>query len=200
MTVGRLRERRKVETRQLIIEAALDLFEQQGYEQTTVDDIAAATGISARTFFRYFESKLAVLTDKHGPEHEADHRALVDAIVARPSSESPLQALRAVLGDDLVAHFAEEGNVDLRRLRLVLADAQLRMVVRDQFDEHRSELTQAFATRLGVPEDALAPRVLSAACIEAIWIVFDRWAAAGAELDQLPEMLNDALDTLISLG
>ena len=67
MPGGTLRERQRVETRDVILDTALDLIEAKGFEHTTVEDIAAAAGISSRTFFRYFESKNSLLfdDDKH---------------------------------------------------------------------------------------------------------------------------------------
>jgi AcrR family transcriptional regulator len=56
-----LRERKRRQTRQQLISAAMRLFEEKGYEQTTVAEIAAATGVSTKTFFNYFASKDEVL-------------------------------------------------------------------------------------------------------------------------------------------
>ncbi|WP_051814937.1 TetR/AcrR family transcriptional regulator [Streptomyces iakyrus] len=52
-----LRQRKKMRTRQALIEGALRLFAEKGYEQTTVAEIAASADIATRTFFSYFDSK-----------------------------------------------------------------------------------------------------------------------------------------------
>ncbi|MEU6304718.1 TetR family transcriptional regulator [Streptomyces chartreusis] len=85
-----LRERKKQRTRDSLLRTALELFTSQGYEHTTVDDIAAAVDVSQRTFFRYFAGKeeaalaLQDMTVAH----------FLDAVRARPSHEPPMEALR----------------------------------------------------------------------------------------------------------
>ncbi|MFC5216780.1 TetR family transcriptional regulator [Streptomyces coerulescens] len=85
-----LRERKKQRTRDALLRTALELFTSQGYEHTTVDDIAAAVDVSQRTFFRYFAGKeeaalaLQDMTVAH----------FLDAVRARPLHEPPMEALR----------------------------------------------------------------------------------------------------------
>ncbi|WP_204056939.1 TetR/AcrR family transcriptional regulator [Microbispora corallina] len=103
-----LRERKRQRTRQAIVEAAVELFEEHGYEGTTVADIAEAAEIGTRTFFSYFASKEEVLF----PESDSRIRAVVDAIAARGPEDRPadvlLRALRTVNrdSDDMVSRVA----------------------------------------------------------------------------------------------
>ncbi|MCU1390634.1 MAG: Transcriptional regulator, TetR family protein [Ilumatobacteraceae bacterium] len=190
----RLRERQRSETRLSILEAALRLFEAKGYEHTTVEDIANAVGISSRTFFRYFESKTALLFDgQNDDKHDKhDHSDLViDALIARPATETITEALAAVLREQLGTMFDEHG-LKLRQLGIILADPALRLLAQDGFHEHRPDLERGFAARLGVQPDDLVPRVLAAAFTEAIWIILERWVASGAEGSQLPGLIDEA--------
>ncbi|AUY51900.1 TetR family transcriptional regulator [Streptomyces sp. CB01881] len=88
-----LRERKKQQTRDALIEAAHRLFLSQGFTRTTVDEIAAAVDVSQRTFFRYFANKdevaLAVLADAE------DY--FIEQLRRRPAEENPIQALRAAI-------------------------------------------------------------------------------------------------------
>ncbi|MFC5831889.1 TetR family transcriptional regulator [Nonomuraea insulae] len=94
-----LRERKKEKTRLAILDAALDLFLEQGYESTTIEQIAGAVEISPRTFFRYFTNKdhLVLWFHEHGAE------ILLETLAERPREEPPftslMHALRAVLSD-----------------------------------------------------------------------------------------------------
>ncbi|MGW7658490.1 TetR/AcrR family transcriptional regulator, partial [Streptomyces tendae] len=82
---------------------ALDLFLENGYEQTTIDDICAVAGISRSTFFRSFPSKedVFVSTTSAAPEE------LLDALRQRPDDETPWTALRHAM-DPLIAHYAAQ--------------------------------------------------------------------------------------------
>jgi AcrR family transcriptional regulator len=93
-----LRERKKVQTRNALIDAALDLFLTRGYEATTIDQIAARVDVSPRTFFRYFSSKEDVALSPSADSQEI----FLAEFAARPENESPYkalsQAMRAMIG------------------------------------------------------------------------------------------------------
>ncbi len=88
-------------------DVALRMFEQRGFGEVTVDDIASEARISARTFYRYFPAKEDVLQLRIGRRSEA----LRTALVARPDDEPTLQSLRVALEEGLAA----EDAVALRR-------------------------------------------------------------------------------------
>ena len=103
-----LRERKRVRTRQALIDAAAELFARRGYEGTTIADIAAAADVSTRTFFSYFASKEDVLF----PDADARVKAALTAIDERGPGERPTEILLRALGelgdagDDLVGPMA----------------------------------------------------------------------------------------------
>ncbi|MBB5777906.1 TetR family transcriptional regulator [Nonomuraea jabiensis] len=161
-----LRERKKEKTRLAILDAALDLFLEQGYESTTVEQIAGAVEISPRTFFRYFNSKdhLALWHHDHGEE------IMLETLASRPADESPftalMQAMRAVVGD-LEGSTPEERTRFLKLRRLMEDHPRLvgMSVARGAATERR--LIEVIATRRGVDpdEDLLTPLIVAfAAC------------------------------------
>ncbi|WP_433203944.1 TetR/AcrR family transcriptional regulator [Dactylosporangium sp. CS-047395] len=103
-----LRELKRARTRRALVAAATDLFERDGYEQTTVADIAAAAEIGTRTFFGYFATKEDLLF----PETDERVRAARDAIAARGPADTPAEVLLRALsivgedGDDLTGRLA----------------------------------------------------------------------------------------------
>lgn len=111
-----LRDRKRERTRRALLAAAAELFEQRGYEETTVADIAAAAEVGTRTFFNYFASKEELLF----PDPEERVRAAVAAVAARRPGERPvevvLRALRAA-GDTPGEHLIDDLASRLALLR-----------------------------------------------------------------------------------
>ena len=89
-----LRSRKKHRTRLAIQDAALELFAEQGFENTTVEQIAAQAEVSTATFFRYFKSKGDAVFGGESDERSAMLPALAQAILERPSHEDDLTAIR----------------------------------------------------------------------------------------------------------
>ncbi|HEU5108777.1 MAG TPA: TetR family transcriptional regulator, partial [Micromonosporaceae bacterium] len=108
------REEHKRVTRAALEEAALALFARDGYEQTTVDEIAAEAGVSVRTFFRYFSGKRHVLFGDVAFERITRLRRL---LAARPAGEDPLDSVRAVLE---ASDFTDPQELEQIRLRMRL--------------------------------------------------------------------------------
>lgn len=111
-----LRERKKRRTRSALASAALELFAERGYEETTIADIAAAADVSPRTFFSYFPSKEDVLFA------EIDDRLdeVGERLARRAPGESPLEALRRSVFDIMEALVSEQGAYGPVQVRLVL--------------------------------------------------------------------------------
>jgi AcrR family transcriptional regulator len=108
-----LRSRKKIKTRLAIEDAALALFEEKGYEATTVEEIAESAEVSTTTFFRYFPTKAEVLLSDHGEHLPALHQAIVD----RPESEDDLTAVRGAVLQEWVS--AIDPDRTARKARIV---------------------------------------------------------------------------------
>ena len=140
-----VRARKRERTRDALYRAALRLFDSQGYESTTVDDVAVAAGVSRRTFFRYFESKEAVVFAQQ-PRRMALFRDLVGRgpggwVAVRAACLDLLPDFEASADDGAMMHRIFEENPALqaadrardREWEDLIADALLRV----QFDADR---------------------------------------------------------------
>ncbi|WP_412537703.1 TetR family transcriptional regulator [Longispora sp. K20-0274] len=116
-----LADRKRQLVRDEIAEAALKLLAHQGFDDTTIEQIAAAAGVSKRTFFRYFPAKEDVILDLVTELGELAR----DALAARPADEPAATALRHALGTYVDA-IAEGEHKSLRLTRLTLATPALR--------------------------------------------------------------------------
>jgi AcrR family transcriptional regulator len=107
-----LAARKKQRTRQLLAEAAAELFYERGYDATTIDDIAAVVDVSPRTFYRYFPTKEDLVV----AIGETSIESFLAALAARPAGESLLAAVGAAVDDALAP-----GWVDTSRVRSFMA-------------------------------------------------------------------------------
>ncbi|MCO5992723.1 acyl-CoA-like ligand-binding transcription factor [Actinoallomurus rhizosphaericola] len=184
-----LRERKKLKTRRSIQEHALRLFQDQGYDATTVEQIAEAAEVSPSTFFRYFPTKEdTVLTDEYDP-------FILEAFRAQPPELSPAEALRNVLHDLIGDMLASDRQRILDRSRLMLAVPALRARQWEQTRETQDRIVEALADRLGRPAGDFELRAFGAAVI-AVWeTAILAWVEDDGE-DDILELLDRGLDYL----
>ena len=150
--------------------AAVDLFAEQGYDATTVSEIAErAGGLTKMTFFRYFPDKREVLF----AGQEVHSLLLADAIAAAPASATPLEAVSAAL-DALAVTFTDDRRAFGARLLAVIAGTG---ELRERAVFKRACLVSAVAEALekrGVPE--LTASLAAELGARAFYRAFGRWA------------------------
>jgi AcrR family transcriptional regulator len=157
-----LRERKKAKTRAAIQRHALRLFQEQGYEATTVEQIASAAEVSPSTFFRYFPTKEEVVL------YDAFDPLLFAAFRAQPAELKPIQALRRALHEVYGRISPAELARQMERGRLVMTVPELRMRMLDQIAEAVQEMTRLVAERMGRRADELEVRAFAGALVGAL--------------------------------
>ncbi len=157
-----LRERKKAKTRAAIQHHALRLFREQGYEATTVEQIAAAAEVSPSTFFRYFPTKEdVVLYDPVDP-------ILFAAFEAQPAELTPIRAMRGAIRAAYAAMSTEEMAEQWERGMLIFSVPDLRMRMLDDVLVVARQFAELIAKRVGRRADDLAVRTLVGAVIGAM--------------------------------
>jgi AcrR family transcriptional regulator len=169
--MGPLLQHRKQDfVRGAIWDAAVDLFVANGFDRTTVDDIARAAGVSKRSFFRYFSSK----NDLMGQGMVTYGDKIVEAIRACPSSPSPLEVLRHT-----VQHVAL-GAAAYPRVRKIAHVASTSVAAREAQLSRLAELEDRIADayhlrfRTGAHDD-LMPRLLAELTLSILDVTFRQW-------------------------
>ncbi|HLR93260.1 MAG TPA: TetR family transcriptional regulator [Jiangellaceae bacterium] len=190
-SLGR-REQKKLKTRRVLKDAALDLALEQGVESLTVEAISEAAEVAPRTFFNYFSCKEDALVSE-AAEAAADlHRMIVE----RPSAEPPLRALRAVIGQSdaiSVAHADRERF--LARQRLVQEHPPLMSRQLAQYARVERTFADALAERLGVdPDQDRRPELLAALTVSVLRVAMRRWTTDGQQ--SLYQQIDAAFDLL----
>ncbi len=170
-----LREKHAAETRQKILDEATALFIDQGFEATTIHEIAERADVSPRTFFRYFPTKEALLF--HDLEERLDK--IRDWIEQRPPGESPAQMLIAAL----CATVGEiESTPEQRALivRLLSERPSLRSYQRTTIIERmEQQVTATLARRSGLDVHDRGLRALVAAISACFDVALRDWIEHG---------------------
>ncbi|MEX2628125.1 MAG: TetR family transcriptional regulator [Ilumatobacteraceae bacterium] len=191
-TSSDLRARNLARNQAEVADVALRLFSERGFDQVTIDDIAAEAGISRRTFFRYFDAKEDALLP-HEDEVLGRFRALLDE---RPADEPILLTVRRATVTLMADALAADREATIQRMRLV----QDIPAVYARSLEHRSyweiAVRDLIAEHLGVdPTTSLVSTVTAAAAVGAARAATDVWLADGAT-GELADYVAAAYDLL----
>ena len=184
------RARKKAATKHAIQEHALRLFIEKGYDTTTVEEIAAAAGVSHMTFFRYFPRKEEVV------EYDEYDPLLEELVAARPVEEPPLTALHRALRAGLEQILATNREELLIRTRLILRNPALRSRNLLAQEATRDLLARALARRAGLPEPDLAATVQASAALGAIGPAAMAWAESDDA--DFVALIDEAFEALAS--
>jgi AcrR family transcriptional regulator len=157
---------------------AIGLFAERGFDAVTVDDIAAAAGMSQRTFFRYFATKDEVVL-----EYERHLlRRLLAAFDARPVGEGAVTALREAFLT--TSHVEPRDRADVVRLGRILESApSLQARADGERVAERRALAERVAARMGVPVGDMRARAVVAAMTGVADAEFRAWTRSGGKGD-----------------
>lgn len=176
-----------------LAQVAFELFHREGFDKVTLDDLAAAAGVSRSTFLRYFGTKEdAVLAAFDGHD-----KRVAAALLARPTDEDDWTALRHAL-DTVIERYRQDPAGSLATTRLVRDTPAL--CARHLKKQHswRPALAQALAERTGSTRPpTLGQSVRAAAALDCLNVALDHWIASDGRLDFV-ELLDEAFAALAS--
>lgn len=168
-----LRERKKTAAMRRIQNAALDLFDERGYDTVTVEEIAEASEVSPSSIYRYFGTKeQIVLWDEYDP-------AMLAQLRNELAGTRPMEAAHRVM-ETMVAGFgAGDEERSRRRTRHIMADPTLEAAFAGEAYALSEMLGELLAERLGRPAEDLEVQVFSHAIIGGLLGAVHHWHGAG---------------------
>jgi AcrR family transcriptional regulator len=186
-----LRERKKQRTKRAVMDIALRLFAERGFDATTVEEICAEAEISPSTFFRYFATKEAAAF----PDEDLRIAVVETALRERPDDEPLHEAIRrsalTLVDHDLDA----KGDFQVRLELMAREPAILAYATKTQ-NEAAESFTKILAEQLGLdPQSDLRPRLVVSAAFAAVGSAWTAWATGEAGGD-LRALVNEAFDLL----
>lgn len=181
--------RRRSTSWEHISDVAIDLFMARGFDDVSVDDVAAAAGIARRTLFRYYPSKSAL------PWGDFDaHLDLMRGLLADLDPTVPIRdALRTAL---LAFNAFDDTDRHRQRMRLILETEALQAYSMTMYAGWRGVVAAFVAGRLGVAESELTPQTVAWTMLAVSLAAYEHWLAD--ESVSLPAALGDAFDMLAS--
>jgi AcrR family transcriptional regulator len=182
-----LRERKKVKTRDAIRREAFRLFDESGYGNTTVEQIADAAEVSPSTFFRYFPSKESVLlADDQDP-------VMLAALERQPAELSPMAAVRRAAEETFAAMSEDQWEVERTRQRLIFSIPEIKAATYDEYHRTIRIFTEALSRRLGRDRDDFELRVFAGALTGAIMGVVNEEPLSIADMFRALDFLEKGM-------
>ena len=168
---------------------ALRLFAQRGFDNTTIEQIAAEAGVSERTFFRYFTTKASVLWT----EFETEVETIRASLAAVPDDVPLMEAIRgAVVAAN---HYHADDVPEMRmRMHLIATVPALSFSAAEHYEAWERAISDFAGRRLGQPAGSLYPLAIGRAALAACRAAYDRWSARAD--DDLTIYLDAALTAL----
>ncbi|WP_370374280.1 TetR family transcriptional regulator [Catenulispora sp. GP43] len=174
-----LAERKRQLVRDELAEAALRLLAKQGFERTTVDELAAAAGVSRRTFFRYFASKEDVVISSVVVVSEG----ILAEVAARPAEEPPAVAIREAVKTVALEDFAEDREKSVALIRHTHQIPALRARFAERLDLLRDDLAGVLARRAGRESPTPRDQFAAGLGLMAFAGAMQYWAASDGHAD-----------------
>jgi TetR/AcrR family transcriptional regulator, regulator of mycofactocin system len=171
---------------------ALRMFAERGFENTTIEQIAAEAGVSERTFFRYFTTKASVLWT----EFETEVETIRSGLSSVPDDVPMMDAIRVVVV--AANHYHADDIPEMRlRMQLIATVPALSFSAAEHYEAWELAISEFAGRRLGQPAGSLYPLTVGRAALAACRAAYDRWSARAD--DDLTTYLDFAL-TALSTG
>jgi AcrR family transcriptional regulator len=181
-----LRERQRASAIRRIQEAALDLFDERGFENVTIEEIAEAADVSPSSVYRYLGTKEGIVL-----YDEFDFR-LIDAVEAELAAHPPVEAVRRAVASVMAAFFGRDEALARRKLRYAFENPHLRAATTQQIDQFAQLVADALARAAGRDTNELEIQVIATTLVWALTTAARIWQTEGYARPLQP-LLDDAL-------
>ncbi|HEY1917857.1 MAG TPA: TetR family transcriptional regulator [Streptosporangiaceae bacterium] len=187
------RQRKKNATRDRIRTSALRLFAEQGYDATTVEQIAAAANVSHMTFFRYFPAKEDVaLSDSYDP-------LLAELLQQTPAGWPLADRIRAALLQGLRQLYDANRDALLAQNKLIVSTPALRERLWASQMDTQQLILQALGAGMDGTQPTFRDKVTVAVCLAAATTAILTWVENDGT-PELPDLIEDAFDAIAGPG
>ncbi|WP_066039033.1 TetR/AcrR family transcriptional regulator [Herbiconiux solani] len=188
------RGRPRASSKAMLEEAASELFLENGYARTTIEQITQRAGVSRNTFFNYFSAK----SDLLWIELDASLTALTDALVATPPETPPLDAVERALLVTARGFSAQRAPLVLTQYEVMGIDGELKAAGLARALAHADAIELFLSTRLAGPDAALTARAVALAVVGAAAAAVGRWAADGPDREPLEAYLARVVHPVVA--